>query len=155
MTQHLLEGTVEDVDDRATEIEALEDENAQLRAQVLAAADAAHALRRLRAQLTPLYQALQAVFGELDAAGATAAPATAPATAIDARVAPVWEAWKSRLGPSCAKVIDALLLHGAMNTTQLAIAVGTSRKPIPNLIYKLNQAGLISKDGGKFSLKTL
>jgi hypothetical protein len=42
-----------------------------------------------------------------------------------------------------------------MNTTQLAIAIGKNRNAIPNLIYKLNQAGLITKAGGRFSLKEL
>lgn len=67
----------------------------------------------------------------------------------------VWESWKQRLGGQTAKVIDALLLHGEMNTTQIAIAIGTRRNNIPNLVFKLNQAGLINKNGGRFSLKQL
>lgn len=120
--------------------------------------DAARALGMLRTQLGPLYRALQAVFGELDAAGV---PETAPISATaspdqpNPRASAVWEAWKKRLGGQCAQVIDALLIHSEMNTTQLAIAIGTRRQNIPNLIYKLNQAGLINKNGGKFSLKQL
>lgn len=117
-------------------------------------------IRMLRQQLGPLYRALQAIFGEIEAAGVedvpmgTGAP-SASAARSDARVTAVWESWKVRLGGQCAKVIDVLLTHGEMNTTQLAIAVGTRRQNIPNLIYKLNQAGLINKNGGRFSLKSL
>jgi transcription initiation factor IIE alpha subunit len=89
----------------------------------------------------------------MDAAGIEDAPAAAPGG--NARVTAVWESWKSRLGGGCAKVIDALLLHGEMNTQQLAIACGCNRNTIPNLILKLNRAGLINKNGGRFSLKPL
>ena len=78
-----------------------------------------------------------------------------PAIHFDARTAAIWMSWKGRLGPQCGKVIDALLLQPEMNTTQLAIAIGTRRQNIPGLIYKLNQAGLLNKNGGRFSLKAL
>jgi len=161
-----------DFDDVASEvaderIERLERENRQLRrerddAQVearRAREDAARALTALRRQLQPLYRALQAVFGEIDAAGLAESmpldPGSASASASDPRVSAIWQSWKTRLGPQCGKVIDALLLQPGMNTTQLAIAVGTRRQNIPNLIFKLNQAGLIDKNGGRFSLKEL
>lgn len=114
--------------------------------------DAAKAVAGLRKQLTPLYRALQSVFGEIEAIGGDDATAGA---APDARTAAIWQSWKGRLGPQCGKVIDALLLQSEMNTTQLAIAIGTNRRNIPNLIFKLNQAGLINKNGGRFSLKPL
>ena len=47
------------------------------------------------------------------------------------------------------------MLHGDMNTQQLAIAIGQHRNSIPRLIYTLNKAGLINKNGGRFSLKQL
>lgn len=119
--------------------------------------DAARALTALRRQLTPLYRALQAVFGELDSAGigddAASSPSSGP-TPTDARVKAVWDSWKSKMGTS-AKVIDALLLHGEMNTQQLAIACGVDRTTIPGYIMKLNKAGLLNKQGGRFSLKKL
>jgi hypothetical protein len=121
--------------------------------------DADRAMSMLRRQLGPLYRALQAVFGELDAAGVTdSAPAPAsPAapTGQGDRASAVWEAWKSKLGEGPARVIDVLLLHGDMNTTQLAIACRASKRSVPAWIYKLNQAGLINKNGGRFSLKSL
>jgi chromosome segregation ATPase len=166
-----LVGEVVETDDpRDTRIEQLEREARTLRRSLAdaelqasrAREDADRALSRLRTQLSPLYRALQAVFGELDAAGVTedartsvAASGAAVPSGADPRVAAVWEAWKSRLGGGCAKVIDALLLHSDLNTQQLAIAIGLHRTTIPALIHKLNKAGLINKNGGRFSLKQL
>lgn len=139
-------------DDLQTENGRLRQELAQARAEVTAARrENGQAIARLRAQLSPLYSALHGVFGEMDAIGD--APDVAPL--IDGRKKAVWESWKSKLGGSTAKVIDALLLHGEMNTQQVAIAIGLHRTTIPALIYKLNQAGLLNKNGGKFSLKEL
>ena len=157
-----LRGTVIDVepDSRDAEIEALHDEIRRLRADLsIANRDTARAreetqraLSALRKQLNPLYSALQAVYGELDAAGIDD---SASQVVEQPRVSAGWESGKQRLGGQTAKVIDALLLHGEMNTTQIAIAIGTRRQNIPNLIFKLNQAGLINKNGGRFSLKQI
>lgn len=154
-------------DPREEEMKELRDENKKL-ARALADAnmradraeeDAARALTALRRQLTPLYRSLQAVFGELDAAGigdeVMAQPSTpSSANTPDARVAAVWASWKSKMG-AASKVIDALLLHGEMNTQQLAITCGVDRTTIPNYIHRLTKAGLINKNGGRFSLKAL
>jgi len=164
--QHLIEGQVEEFDITAPpRVIELERENRKLRRDLAdakveaqrAREDANRALSELRRQLSPLYKALQAVFGELDAAGVDdgqMGPIT-PSVSADPPVSAIWQSWKARLGPQCGKVIDALLLQPGMNTTQLAIAVGTRRQNIPNLIFKLNQAGLIDKAGGRFSLKAL
>ena len=167
----MLREAVPAVDERDDLIAALRADIRRMRTEILDAnrarqdAEAAYeegtrALSMLRQQLSPLYRALRAVFGELDAAGIVDASMSAPASApvgvsTEPRVAAVWDSWKSKLGGQCAKVIDVLLTHGEMNTTQLAIAVGTRRQNIPNLIYKLNQAGLINKNGGRFALKAL
>ena len=110
----------------------------------------------------PLYRALQAVFGELDAAGVTDdAPQRSPAAqandapATDARTKAVWESWKSRLPPACGKVIDALLLHGELNQAQLKVAARLGTSTVSDSVYKLNKAGLINKNGGRVSLKQL
>lgn len=165
MTQQFIEGDV--LDPQLQEIDRLHGEIRNLQRQLAdarteaarAREDAERALGMLRRQLSPLYRALQAVFGELDAAGIadepTAVAGSAAAVPGDTREARIWEAWKDRLGSQCGKIIDALRLHAEMNTTQLAIAIGTRRQNIPNLIYKLNQAGLITKNGGRFSLKGL
>lgn len=156
------------VDDSADRIADLEREVARLKRDLRTAqadADNArdtadHALSALRRQLTPLYRALQGVFGELDAAGVSDEPQSPTTHAGHAppnsdRMRSVWESWKSKLGKGEGRVIDALLTHGELNTTQLSIATGDHRNNIPSFIYKLNKAGLINKNGGKFSLKSL
>jgi hypothetical protein len=157
----LLEGTVETVDPRDARISELEDEAHDLREALTIAnadtnrakRDAERALANLRRQLSPLYRALQDVFGELDAAGVEETGSST--LAASPRTSAVWESWKSRMPGGPAKIIDALLLHSEMNTQQLAIATGVHRNSIPAMIYKLNKAGLLNKNGGRFSLKTL
>lgn len=154
----LIEGNVEDPQE--TRIADLEQENEDLRQQVSAlkfqVGDAqrqsAQSLTNLRKQLSPLYRALQNVFGELDKAGV--ADVAMDGGVLPPRVSAVWESWKQRLG-STSKLIDALLLHGEMNTQQLSVTTGFHRTTIPAHIFKLNKNGLLNKNGGKFSLKQL
>lgn len=137
--------------------EKLDDVKEQLRQSrqetATAKRDAARAMSELRRQLGPLYKALQMVFGELDAAGVDDAPASSGS--VNARTTAVWENWKSKLPGRPAAIIDALMLHGEMNSTQLAIAIGIHRNNVPGLIFRLNKAGLIDKNGTKYSLKKL
>lgn len=158
----LLEGAVdaEPIDDASDEIHDLAGQVRDLQAQLRDTKrelmqrerETAHALGALRKQLSPLYRALQAVFGELDAVGIEDSPGAAP---NPSRTSAVWESWKSRFPGRPAQVIDALLLHGALNQTQIALAVGMTRNNVPQLIFKLNKAGLIDKNGDKYSLKQL
>lgn len=111
--------------------------------------------KRLRGALTPLYVALQQVFGDLDAMGIDAPDQSQQETSIPPRVSAMWVEWKTKLGEGPAKVIDALLTHRELNTQQLAMATRYHRTTIPKIIYTLNKAGLINKNGGKFSLKEL
>lgn len=114
----------------------------------------------LRTQLMPLHRALKMVFGEIEMVvgddpaplSSTASNASPPA---DARVKAVWDAWKQKLGSSCARVIEALEVHGDLNTTQLAIAAKMDKRTVNTAIYKMNSASLINKNGGRFSLKQL
>lgn len=162
-----LEGIIED--QRDPETARLEQEVRRLRRELADATveaqrgreDADRALRALRRQLAPLYSALQAVFGELDAAGVTdespspRASDAPDAPAITPRVKAVWENWKQQLPGYPARIIDALLLHADLNTAQLAIACGCKRQRISEGIVKLNKAGLVNKNAGRFSLKSL
>jgi len=155
---HIFEASqADETDSLRQQLRALRAEAAQLRADLNAerqrSQHAFRALAALRKQLTPLHRALQAVFGELDTVDIDdVSPASAPS---QTKHSAIWEAWKSRVGEGAAKVIDALLLHGQMNTQQLAIATGYHRTTIPSFIYKLNKAGLLNKQGGQFSLKQL
>jgi DNA-binding transcriptional regulator GbsR (MarR family) len=161
-------GIVVDDDPRDKEIEKLrlklrqaERDTADAeRAAERAREDAHRALSMLRKQLGPLYRALQAVFGELDAAGITDTPAAQPGAAPvpagqDPRVTAVWQAWKEKFPPACGKVIDALLLHGELNSVQLKVTARLGTSSVSESISKLNKAGLINKNGGRFSLKSL
>ncbi len=141
-----IDAQFEDADALRDEVRDLKRELAQSRAETIAAKrDAGRALAALRKQLGPLYRALQDVFGELDTATSDEAPYASQSGA--------WDEWKRRLGPSCAKVIDALLLGGEMSVK----AIMVSAKMGPNTVYqatsKMGQAGILSKNGGKFSLK--
>ncbi len=150
MSMRMIEGEVDTHDERDDEIADLKRELRELRS---ARAVDERAVAELRRQLAPLYRALQGVFGEIDTVdeGRPDGP-VAPVT--NSRTAAIWASWKSRMG-NAGCVIDALLLHSEMNTTQLAIATGRSRRTIPALIFKLKKAGLLVKNGDRFSLKSL
>jgi chromosome segregation ATPase len=102
----------------------------------------------LRVQLRPLHQALLMVFGEIDSMDVeSAAPQTKNSAA--------WEQWKTRLGGATARAIDALMVHGEMNQTQLRIILGCATRTVTNVVAALNQAKLIDKRDGKIRLKEL
>lgn len=159
----MLEGEVEDP--QATRIAALELELRQLRRELSdalveagrAREDAARALSMLRKQLAPLYRALQAVFGELDAAGVQdETPTTTTSTrGRDARQMALWNDWKAKLPSSCGKVIDALLLHSDLNVQQLKVSARLGANSVYQATSRLGQAGLVTKNAGRFSLKQL
>lgn len=120
--------------------------------------DADRALSRLRVVLKPFYQALGMVFGELDAAGVVDEAPTSQASsgAKDARLDAIWDSWKKRLGPTCAKIIEALLLQPDMTNRQIAVAIGTGRiQTIYESITKMNKVSLLTKSGDRYSLKKL
>lgn len=147
------------VDSRDELIEQLQRENDDLRRHLRDAeakarqanVNVAHAMGNLRKQLSPLYRALQGVFGELESIG----EGDATGGDIDPRTAQVWASWKSKLGTTCAKVIDALLTHGPMRNQALAIATGLNRNTVSNAVVTMNKAGLITKRDGQIGLKQL
>jgi hypothetical protein len=105
----------------------------------------------LRNTLSPLYQALQRVFGHIDAMGFTGNGST-PANDSTRQV---WESWKQKLGGMTAKAIDVLLLHGPMNQTQLRLQLQCATRTVTNVVGALHKAGLINKSDGKIALKEL
>jgi uncharacterized protein (DUF3084 family) len=141
----------------SNERDALRSENIRLRQRVNQVdVPATH----LRQTLEPLYQSLRALFGDLEVIDppSVTAPSRQAQAANDppsTREAAVWDSWKQKLGGSAAKVITALQGHGEANTQQLSILTGLHRTTIPKIIYEINKAGLINKNGGKFSLKQL
>ena len=111
-------------------------------------------LQELRKALTPLYGALQRVFGELDGIGVAETPTTSQ-QAPDSGKSAVWDSWKKKLGGKTADAIDALMLHGEMTAAQLKIHLRCGNDYVYNVVSNLNKAQLINKRGGKISLKEL
>lgn len=133
----------------------IRDLEAELRQTRLESDTQRFAIKSLRETLAPLYKALGAIFGEIDALGTVESSAAAE-TSVPRRSSPVWDSWKNRLGGASAKIIDILMLHGELTQEQIRIHVGTNRKQtIYDAISKLNKAGIINKRDGRISLKEL
>jgi hypothetical protein len=112
-------------------------------------AQASHGAAELRHVLSPLYRALQKIFGELDEAGIGDSNASVSGGSK-------WDAIKSRNPGRIAQAIDTLLLHGTMNTSQLAAAMKMDRSNCSNnVVTKMKSMGLIVKNGNEFSLRSL
>jgi hypothetical protein len=123
-------------------IQALEEELRQEKAKHRAMAE-------LKITLTPLYKALQMVFGHLDTMGVD------PSAPGPSKHAAAWDSWKKKLKGLNAQAIDVLLLHGPMNQTQLRIQLSCASRSVTNIVGTLNKAGLINKVDGKIGLKEL
>lgn len=141
-------------EDESLEISELREEICVLREQlleaqndaVIAKREATRAFSNLRRQLNPLYQALQMVYGELDAVSEDESPTTSTAA---------WDEWKRRLGPACAKVIDALLLGGEMSVKGITVSAKMGLQTVYQATSKMGQAGILVRNGSKFSLKKI
>jgi transcriptional regulator with XRE-family HTH domain len=157
MSPRLIGGVIDTsaiVDDVQTDprIDRLEAQIDDLKADLAAAQrekqHAVRALTTLRQRLSPLYTALQLVFGDLDAAGvpetaaAVSGASPAPVDGPPRKDAAIWASWKEKLGPSCARIIDVLLLHGDLNIQQIAMAAHMHRKTASNNIGIMDNRGI-------------
>jgi hypothetical protein len=106
----------------------------------------------LRTMLSPLYQGLQRIFGEIDALGIEG---PVNGAGLDPRKAAVWEDWKRKMPGLPAKFIEALMLHGELTQTQLRLHAKCAAGSVAGVVSQLWKAGLINKNGGKISLKEL
>jgi hypothetical protein len=133
-----------------TENRELRNEVARLKSELHSATvQNSRAVSRLRTLLSPLFRGLQDVFGEMDVIGDTGAVQPIANN-------PKWEFWKKRYPGRIADTIDLLLVQGEMNAKQLCSALKCDPRTLAkSVIYQLNSAGLINKNGGKFSLKEL
>lgn len=95
-----------------------------------------------RQRLGNMLHALRAVFGEGEAVPVS-----------PGGVNPKWEALKRAFPGRCAELIDTLIAHGPLRTSQIAAIMRSDPRTVTQLIHKLNKAGGIEKNGGKFSLK--
>lgn len=153
----LLEGGV--MDERDSELERLRDENAALQEELndaltqaaIAKREAARSVVELRRQLSPLYRALQAVFGEIDAI-AGSEPTGGQTTGDNAK----WDAVKAKMPPRHREAIELLLLQGAMRRTQVASALKMDYSNCTkNVTSILLRQGWLVDNGGMLSLKKL
>lgn len=142
----LLSGIQEYVQDETpalrSEIERLVDELRQERSKN---AGIENGIRDLRRILSPLYDGLRLIFGEMDAMRVESSPVAGNSK---------WEAIKARYQGRIAEAIDVLLLHGTMNSSQLAAAMKMDRSNLSkNLLPKLSSMGLITRNGRDISLR--
>lgn len=152
MSQLLLEGQV---DDRDTIIAGLRQQLREAREELAherrknGASEAGVA--KLRKVLTPLYTALQHIFGEIDGMGVEE-QGDQP---VPVGKSAVWESWKSKLPSGEARAIDALLLHGSLTVAQLRIHVGCASRTAQNIAVSLKGKGLVTRENGKITLKEI
>ena len=136
--------------------QAIRDLNASLSKAEEERDSALVAMGALRSVLLPLHNGLKAVFMEMDAAGVPGSAIPSSQESASPRSSAAWDSWKAKMGGAAAKIIDLLMLHGELNHTQLRIHIGTNRmQTVYDAVSKLNKAGLLNKNGDKFSLKEL
>lgn len=150
---------VGEVDHRDRLIRELQDENRDLRAEVSelrreiesVKRDNSRAVDSLRHVLTPLYRALRAVFGEIEAIGGEE-----DAPAVPTAKAQVWKSYINKLGGLQGKFIEAMLTHGEMTAAQLRVVASCATSSVHPTLSQLNKLGLVRKTAhGRYALKEL
>ncbi len=114
---------------------------------------AVRAQSKLKSVLSPIYQAFQMIFDELE--GIDLGEGMQPNAYVDGPSREKWEIWKRKLPGKPAEFIQALLEHGELNSAQLKSLTHSGTSTVPQIIYKLNSLGLINKNGGRYSLKQI
>ena len=140
-------------------IQELEEDNQRLRDELELAksadARAAISVASLQRMLRPLYTALGQIFGEVEALGLETDLSVERSSS---KVQAVWDDWKTKLPPSCGKVIDALLMHGPMTQQQICVAARMSPNTLGGglgVLARLSKGGLIDRRDGKIALKKI
>jgi hypothetical protein len=106
---------------------------------------------KLKSALSPVHQALQMIFDELDDV-----PDDAGGTAVPARVAGAWDLWKQKLGGKQAEFIQAMMDHGPMSREQLRVTTRSGWSTVDATLAKLRTLTLINKNSdGKWALKQI
>lgn len=164
MAPRLIEGDV--MDEKDTRIAVLEQEIDDLRDELRMAKaalrvekdEAGRAVAGVRRVLSPMFNAMKQLFGEMDAIGGVDEAQGPSAAAVgDNRVRGVWEEWVHKLGVGSApaRVVEALLTHGELSVVQLKVVGKMANQTVYGATSKLNRLGLLNKNGGKYSLKKL
>jgi chromosome segregation ATPase len=105
----------------------------------------------LREKLSPLYNSLRQLFGELDSLDVD--DQGSPSVKTNG-LSPKWQMMKEKLGHREAQIIDALQ-HGSMTAKQLTPVLHWDIKTVYRVTQKMKDAGLLNNEGGKFSLREL
>lgn len=107
--------------------------------------------RSLRRALSPVYKALQQVFGDIDTLvpeARGAAPSQDPVLG-----APYWDTWKSRVSPAAGRVIDLLRATPNMNQSQISAAVKMDPRTVSKSLGQLRSVGVLRSNGGLHALQ--
>ena len=140
-TRPLLTDSQPHIVEPADEIAQLREDLADLRNEFDELQDG---LEQDRQRIGTMLHALRAVFG---------GNAEDVAQPISGGSNPRWEALKKAFPGRPAELVDVLIAHGPLLTGQIAAIMRADSRTVNQLIYKLNKAGGIVKNGGKFSLK--
>lgn len=157
MPQPLLEGRVEpeevtwlrrEIVGLEAELKAAKDERDMAKQAIQ---DSAHVIRIFRERFGPFFEFLKFLFGEASRVDAGIGNAS---HASGGNLSPKWEMLKQKLGGRQAEFID-LLGHGEMTAAQLRAAAHCDIRTAYSVIEKMKGAGLVNKNGAKFSLKEI
>lgn len=129
--------------------EELNEARGQIRVMEKQASAGQHAFGMLRKELSGLYGALRAIFGELDAAGVGTSDSS---SSSPGSLSPRWEMLKKRLGSRQAEIIE-VLQHGPMTSSQMSAALHWDIRTTQKHISAMKVAGYLSKNGNQFSLR--
>ena len=148
------------VADQSERISQLEEEIEDLREQLRESKDKLAAVSRgqarLKQTLAPLYSALQMIFGELKGVEASESPSsTTPGGPLDSSR---YEPWRQKFRGQIANAIDILVKYEAgLTRRQLAgfLKVEPGSGTMSQIIFKLNKAELIEKDGSNIRLRRI
>jgi hypothetical protein len=132
-------------------VERIYDLEEELRQAKAERAALGNGVANLRITLAPLYQALQMIFGHIDAMNVS----QAAGTPVSASKQAVWESWKQKLGGANARAIDILMLHGPMTVSNLRIHLSCAARTAQNVAQKLISTGIARRDNGRIALKEL
>lgn len=151
MSQLALSGEVDLTSPRIREleqeVERLKFERDQAIAQAkFAERQAGNSVAALRKVLSPLFQALRGIYGEMDAIAPDQLSAAQNGD-------PRWDSWKERLPGRPAEFIDLLLVHGSMSVKQFMAAAHCRKDAVYSTVSKLGQAGVVINNGGRYSLR--
>jgi len=143
--------------DRIEELEAdlrkMRQERDKARAEGLAAISAISALRD---QLSGLYRAMKAIFGEIELVSPLAVVPPPPDNGASAP-SPQSGRWSNlinKLGGNRGKFIHALADFGPSTASQVAAAMGITRiQTVYDTSHQLMKLGVVTKKGDQYALK--